>query len=77
MEPKESKKRGWENDFYKNGYPKEVIVISDSPTPPPSCPISDYALGRKRTQENNFQPDLKRQKWNHPNHILNQSKFAP
>ncbi|ORX54989.1 kinase-like protein [Hesseltinella vesiculosa] len=25
----------WEKDFYKNGYPKEVIVIDDSPTPPP------------------------------------------
>ncbi|KAG2199393.1 hypothetical protein INT47_001575 [Mucor saturninus] len=77
MEPNESKNRGWENDFYKNGYPQEVIVISDSPTPPPSClPIQDYAFGRKRTQDTGFQPDLKRQKWNNSNHIMNQSILA-
>lgn len=28
----------WEKDFYKNGYPKEVIVIEDSPTPSPPSP---------------------------------------
>lgn len=30
------KARHWEEEFYKNGYPKEVIVIEDSPTPPAS-----------------------------------------
>lgn len=80
MEQKEQKKKGWESDFYKNGYPQEVIVISDSPTPPPpSCLTSqDYAtLNRKRTHhQDSFQPDLKRQKCNNnTNHIMNQSKF--
>lgn len=78
MEPKEQlKKRGWENDFYKNGYPQEVIVISDTPTPPPSC--KDYASSRKRPHQENtgsFLPDLKRQKWNSNNHIMNQSKIS-
>ncbi|KAI8077745.1 kinase-like domain-containing protein [Halteromyces radiatus] len=27
-------KDSWQTEFYKNGYPKEVIVIEDSPTPP-------------------------------------------
>lgn len=35
---------GWEKDFYKNGYPQEVIVISDSPTPPPSTPSNSQQL---------------------------------
>ncbi|KAG0165840.1 dual specificity protein kinase kns1 [Apophysomyces sp. BC1034] len=27
--------KNWEAEFYKNGYPQEVIVIDDTPTPPP------------------------------------------
>jgi hypothetical protein len=29
----------WEKDFYKNGYPEEVIVIEDSPAPSPPSPV--------------------------------------
>ncbi|KAI9301418.1 hypothetical protein BJ944DRAFT_4890 [Cunninghamella echinulata] len=29
-----NRKDDWRKEFYKNGYPKEVIVIEDSPTPP-------------------------------------------
>ncbi|CEP18192.1 hypothetical protein [Parasitella parasitica] len=38
--PQHKRKRSWEKEFYKNGVPAEVIVISDSPTPtpPPSRP---------------------------------------
>ncbi|KAF7731770.1 dual specificity protein kinase kns1 [Apophysomyces ossiformis] len=38
--------RNWEADFYKNGYPQEVIVIDDTPTPPPPQhePVVQYAL---------------------------------
>ncbi|KAI8086306.1 CMGC/CLK protein kinase [Halteromyces radiatus] len=32
---RQRKKENWEKEFYKNGYPTEVIVIEDSPTPPP------------------------------------------
>lgn len=31
-----SNKTSWQTEFYKNGYPNEVIVIGDSPTPPNS-----------------------------------------
>ncbi|CAO3643425.1 unnamed protein product [Mucor hiemalis] len=46
---------GWEKDFYKNGYPKEVIVISDSPTPPPpSLPNQPFFIHpHYATQGNN------------------------
>ncbi|KAF7723084.1 dual specificity protein kinase kns1 [Apophysomyces ossiformis] len=32
---KRKRSANWEAEFYKNGYPKEVIVIDDTPTPPP------------------------------------------
>ncbi|KAI8377781.1 kinase-like domain-containing protein [Radiomyces spectabilis] len=32
---KRTRPDNWEAEFYKNGYPKEVIVIEDTPTPPP------------------------------------------
>ncbi|KAI8050702.1 kinase-like domain-containing protein [Thamnidium elegans] len=81
---KKRKNIGWEKDYYKNGYPKEVIVISDSPTPPPPSSLSvDYATYNPKKRilhhPDQFQPDLKRQKWNNnnnANNIMNQSILA-
>ncbi|KAI8367960.1 kinase-like domain-containing protein [Choanephora cucurbitarum] len=36
---KRNRDKSWEKEFYKNGYPTETIVISDSPTPPPYIPL--------------------------------------
>ncbi|KAG2233175.1 hypothetical protein INT48_005013 [Thamnidium elegans] len=44
---KKRKNIGWEKDYYKNGYPKEVIVISDSPTPPPPSSLSQQHISNK------------------------------
>ncbi|KAI8335057.1 kinase-like domain-containing protein [Chlamydoabsidia padenii] len=33
MATKTSNKSDWQTEFYKNGYPNEVIIIADSPTP--------------------------------------------
>ncbi|KAL1925365.1 uncharacterized protein VTP21DRAFT_248 [Calcarisporiella thermophila] len=37
----------WEKDFYRNGYPAEVIVIN-SPTPPPTPSTNKHALSSSK-----------------------------
>ncbi|KAG9305441.1 hypothetical protein G9A89_021159 [Geosiphon pyriformis] len=44
----------WREEFYRNGYPQEIIVIEDSPTPPvnqqirPLAPLVDRGMKRTR-----------------------------
>ncbi|KAG0735570.1 hypothetical protein G6F57_013657 [Rhizopus arrhizus] len=61
----------WKREFYKNGYPREVIVIEDSPTPSPlnyattESTISSSPYNRKRYADHQQQPiNTKRSKWN-------------
>jgi hypothetical protein len=76
------RKKSWEKEFYKNGIPTEVIVISDSPTPtpPPSLPASSsssssheyvYTTSAKKPYYIT-EPEHKRQK---TNTMINQSKL--
>ncbi|KAG1445044.1 hypothetical protein G6F56_010055 [Rhizopus delemar] len=86
------KTRDWEKEFYKNGYPKEVIVIEDSPSPSPlnytttESTISSSPYNRKRQaeppQQQQQQLATKRTKWNDVNnesfafHILSNSTYT-
>jgi hypothetical protein len=75
------RKRSWEKEFYKNGIPTEVIVISDSPTPtpPPSLPASssssssshEYGYTSAKKPYYITEPEHKRQKTT----MINQSKY--
>ncbi|SAM08409.1 hypothetical protein [Absidia glauca] len=49
-----SNKNNWQTEFYKNGYPNEVIVIGDSPTPPNSPSTST----RSRQHKHDLLPPL-------------------
>lgn len=46
-------KKDWKADFYKNGIPKEVIVIEDTPPPSaantPSAPNTSYRVEQANT----------------------------
>lgn len=39
-----NRKDDWRTEFYKNGYPNEVIVIEDSPTPPKADPTTTNTI---------------------------------
>lgn len=49
MQPRSSKARSsknWETEFYKNGYPQEVIVIGDTPPPSPAAATTTTSTKR-------------------------------
>lgn len=48
--------------FYKNGLPKEVIVIDDSPTPDPSASVVSNNLPGRSVAESNGRPAAKKRK---------------
>ncbi|OZJ04008.1 hypothetical protein BZG36_03624 [Bifiguratus adelaidae] len=55
----------WQEDFYRNGYPREVIIIEDTPTPPPSRSTptarkTQHHNGSTAVTENNTQTGSKR-----------------
>ncbi|KAI7900929.1 kinase-like domain-containing protein [Cokeromyces recurvatus] len=67
------KRQNWEKEFYKNGYPTEVIVISsESPQPPASSGTTTSTSSSSATNHDILktlvlEPDPKRQKWNYNN----------
>src|SRR6478736_1021053 len=82
------RKRSWEKEFYKNGFPSEVIVISDSPTPtpPPSLPqTTNSSSSSSSSSHDSLYPANKRRYLLEPDHkriykntndlSLNQSKY--
>lgn len=52
---KRSSNTDWKQDFYRNGYPTEVIVIEDSPTPAPDQQPSNGSTSNGQ-QQNHVQP---------------------
>ncbi|KAJ2963440.1 hypothetical protein NQZ79_g1488 [Umbelopsis isabellina] len=52
---KRSSNTDWKQDFYRNGYPTEVIVIEDSPTPAPDQQSSNGSTSNGQ-QQNHVQP---------------------
>jgi hypothetical protein len=52
---KRSPNTDWKQDFYRNGYPTEVIVIEDSPTPAPDLLSSNGSTSHGQ-QQNHAQP---------------------
>lgn len=48
--------------FYKNGLPKEVIVIDDSPSPDPSASVASNNLPGRSIAESNGRPAAKKRK---------------
>ncbi|CAO3617607.1 unnamed protein product [Mucor fragilis] len=65
------RKRSWEKEFYKNGFPSEVIVISDSPTPtpPPSLPqATNSSSSSSSSSHDSLYPAHKRRYLLEPDH---------
>jgi dual-specificity kinase len=58
---REPREPDW-HKFYKNGLPKEVIVIDDSPTPEPSASVISNPPPTRQVVETNSRPAAKKRK---------------
>ncbi|KAI7869018.1 kinase-like domain-containing protein [Spinellus fusiger] len=72
--PSRSRKENWQAEFYKNGYPSEVIVIEDTPTPQPSP--SSQQQQQQQQQHEEEEENLISSRPTHANNMITRRAIA-